>query len=99
MSRGRLWGDDIILCNEQNFLPYLARAINYCDVQFVAREKLLHVLKGHPESARVVRRAACFLALRRTVIRQAKINKLTVKANGQHKRAAEATEQIPGIEQ
>ena len=33
LSKGMTWGDDIILENEKNFLPFLARAMSYADAQ------------------------------------------------------------------
>ena len=82
LARGRLWGDDIILRNELNFLPFLARAISYVDLQYLGRDRLVGVLHKHPESMRKVRRCGNFLALRRTLIRTARDLKISVNATG-----------------
>ena len=69
LCRGGTWGDDIILSNPDNFVPFLARAITYTDVQILARDVLYAAVAHYPASAARLRRDTIFLALRRYVIR------------------------------
>lgn len=94
LSRGRVWGDDVILRNELNFLPFLARAISYADLQYLSRERLLNVLEGHPSSLNIVRRCANFLALRRTLIRTAREMKISVLADGRVRMVGDFVEKL-----
>lgn len=94
LSRGRVWGDDVILRNELNFLPFLARAISYADLQYLSRERLLNVLEGHPSSLNIVRRCANFLALRRTLIRTAREMKISVMADGRVRMVGDFVEKL-----
>ena len=72
LSHGAVWGDDVILSNPINFLPYLARAITYVDVSVASRETLLEVVKLYPVSVRQLRRAQGFLGARRFMIQMAR---------------------------
>lgn len=80
--------------NELNFLPFLARAISYADLQYLSRERLLNVLEGHPSSLNIVRRCANFLALRRTLIRTAREMKISVMADGRVRMVGDFVEKL-----
>ena len=83
LTRGMPWGDDVILHNDKHFSPYLARAMSYCDTQVLPRETLLSIVVNFPAADRQLRRAGCYLALRRYMIEEAKRRKaLLVIADG-----------------
>jgi len=75
LSPGKAWGDDVILNNERHFLPYLARAMTYVDVQVLPRETLLSIVNNFPDAQRKLRRAALLLALRRFIVDEAKMRR------------------------
>ena len=72
LSKGMAWGDDVILHNERYFLPYLARAMSYVDVQVLSRETLLSVTANFPAARKLLRRAGTYLALRRYLVEEVK---------------------------
>jgi L-fucose mutarotase/ribose pyranase (RbsD/FucU family) len=72
VSRGMTWGDDVILSDQQYFLPHHARAMTYVDANAISREALANVVRAFPASAKVLRRATILLARRRPMIAEAK---------------------------
>ena len=72
LTRGAVWGDDVILSNPVNFVGYQARVIKYSDVSALKRSTLVEIVDLYPESAARMRRATIFLATRRYVIHLAK---------------------------
>jgi hypothetical protein len=74
-SRGMAWGDDVILEDPSNFLPFSARSMTYVDVMQIGRETLLDIVRAFPASARVLRRAQIVLALKRRIIHGARAAK------------------------
>ena len=76
LSRGMVWGDDVILRSDNNALPTLARALTYADVNVLSRDSLVEVVSAYPISAKALRRHTIFLALRRSVVRSANERKV-----------------------
>ena len=72
LSQGMPWGDDVLLTNKRYFVPFLARAMTYVDVQCLDRETLLEIVSRFPSSYRRIRKAAAKLALRRHLIEAAR---------------------------
>lgn len=73
LSSGKTWGEDIILHNQANSLPFVARAMTYVDLLCIHRDKFVAILSFFPKSYQVMRRCAANLALRRVLIRWAKL--------------------------
>ena len=48
-------GDDVILMNPQNFLPFLARAISYSDVLALHRVTMFEIIEPYPGSMGTIR--------------------------------------------
>lgn len=84
-SRGMAWGDDVILENPRNFLPFSARSMTYVDVMQIGRETLLETVRAFPVSAHLLRRAQIKLALKRYFIAAARAAKAADRGeqNGQ----------------
>ena len=80
LSRGMCWGDDVILSDNNYFLPYLARAMTYVDVGMLGRDLFMSIISEFPDSFRVVRRATILLALRRHVVAAARRKKSVERA-------------------
>ena len=76
LSKGAVWGDDVILANLQHCLPHHARAITYADVMFFSRQTLLDIVATYPSSMYSLRRNQGFLALRRALIAAARAAKI-----------------------
>ena len=68
LSKGSVWGDDIILENPRHAFPHLARAITYADVMYFSRQTFLDTVATYPSSMHSLRRNQAFLALRRALI-------------------------------
>ena len=66
------WGDDVILTDKRYFLPFLARAMTYVDVNSLTRDELFNVVGAFPVSYRQLRRATIKLSLRRHLIEAAR---------------------------
>ena len=82
LSRGAVWGDDVLLNDPRNFLPYTARAITFADCSSLPREALMSIVQAYPRSHARLRKRAAFLALRRWVISTAKRAVEDFRANG-----------------
>lgn len=72
LTRGMVWGDDVILSSSRYALPYPARAVSFVDVLMVERETLAQVLCLFPASAARLRKTAVRLAFRRHLVAEAK---------------------------
>lgn len=72
LTQGMPWGDDVILTDKRYFVPFLARAMTYVDVQCIAREELLDIVSAFPDSYKRLRKSAIKLALRRHLIEAAR---------------------------
>ena len=79
LSKGAVWGDDVILANLQHCLPHHARAITYADVMFFSRQTLLDIVATYPSSMYSLRRNQGFLALRRALIAAARVARVQEK--------------------
>jgi hypothetical protein len=64
----------VLLSNEKHFLPFLARAMTYVDVQMLSRDELLSSCEGFPDAVGKLRRHTILLALKRYIIGVAKRN-------------------------
>lgn len=72
ITKGNVWGEDIILSSKALRSKAQARAMNYLEVYFTTRTVLLYLSRIYPKTGKQVRKAAILLALRREVIRYAK---------------------------
>jgi len=68
LSRGMLWGDDVILSDQRYCLPCFARAIVYTDLTQLSQAKLAEVISTYPDSRAALRRSTILLALRRHIV-------------------------------
>ena len=85
LSRNMCWGDDVILENPANFISHLARALSYVDVTSLSRETLLGIISAYPNSEYSLKRHTLWLALRRSIITNAKDLLRHVQAGGEIK--------------
>ena len=53
------WGDDVILSDKRYFLPFLARAMTYVDVNTLSRDTLHEICSSFPTSHRLLRSKSC----------------------------------------
>merc|ERR1719454_2177683 len=65
LTAGKMWGEDMILADQQYTLPYVARMMTYVGAITLSRTQLMRAIGSFPASARLLRRSACLLALRR----------------------------------
>lgn len=72
VTKGQVIGSDIILASPQLRSTAQARAMNYLEVFFTSRKVLMRMASRYPDTAKQIRRAAVFLALRRKMIEVAK---------------------------
>lgn len=73
ITKGRVFGEDMILSSPALRSNAQAKAMNYLEVYFTGRAELLFIARRYPRTAQSIRRAAVFLALRREVIYLAKL--------------------------
>jgi len=93
LGRGRVWGEDFILSSERLRSLYVAKAMNYLEVFYLARDPLLAIASDFPIIGRRIRRLAVFMALRRDLILTVSMYKAAEKA----KAMAKATLKSPGV--
>jgi len=72
ITKGRVFGEDMILSSPQLRSNAQAKAMNYLEVYFTSRAELIYIARRYPRTAQAIRRAAVLLALRREVISLAK---------------------------
>lgn len=72
LSSGRVWGDDIILSDTLYTKRALGRAMTFVDASMLSRETLVDIMSSFPVAAKIVRRSALLLALRRAIIHLAR---------------------------
>jgi L-fucose mutarotase/ribose pyranase (RbsD/FucU family) len=72
LSRGMVWGDDIILQDSRYCLPCLARAIVYTDLTQLSQAKLSEIVSTYPASRTSLRRSTVRLAFRRHIVVKAR---------------------------
>jgi len=75
LSRGAWWGDDVILTDERAFLPFLARALTFVDVNSLSADKVAELVKMYPVADAYIRKKVIMLSLRRTLVALAKEEK------------------------
>ena len=73
ITKGKVWGQDMILSTSHLRSTAQARAMNYLEVLFISRRELLELAARYPSTAAKIRRAAILLALRREIILLAKV--------------------------
>ena len=73
LTKGRTWGEDVILQTASLRLKALARALNFLEAYYQSRDELMALSKRHPETAHAIRQAAIWMALRREIIQLAKL--------------------------
>ena len=81
LGSGRVWGDDVILTSEHLRLNFVARAMNFLEVFSIDREQLSTLADSFPDVARIIRKAAIRLAVRRAFVRAAREMRLSSAAD------------------
>jgi hypothetical protein len=71
MTKGKVWGEDLILETVGLRHKATARAMNFLEAYYLSRPELLTLSSRHPETAQAIRVHAIWLALRREIVRQA----------------------------
>ena len=72
ITKGNVWGEDIILSSKVLRSKAQARAMNFLEVYYTTRSVLMYLARVYPKTGRKIRREAVLLALRREIIRTAK---------------------------
>jgi len=67
-TKGKVFGEDMILYSAHLRSNAQARAMNYLEVYYVSRRVLLEIASHYPRTAAAIRRAAILIALRRELI-------------------------------
>jgi len=67
-TKGKVFGEDMILYSAHLRSNAQARAMNYLEVYYVSRRILLEIASHYPRTAAAIRRAAILIALRRELI-------------------------------
>ena len=75
MTKGKVWGEDIILLSLHLRSKHCARALTFLDVLTIDREELDEIGIGFPKTAARIRRQAIRLATRRAFILEASFRK------------------------
>lgn len=78
LTKGGVWGEDIVLETVALRSKETARALNYVAAYYISRDELLILAKKFPLAARVIRKYAINLALRRQIVTLAR----AVQASG-----------------
>ena len=95
LSKGMTWGDDIILENEKNFLPFLARAMSYADAQVWHRLLTPCLIPlTFPPAHRV---SLCASSPRRHAVPLILVTHLWVIAGDRALRAPRASQRLPRV--
>lgn len=68
LTKGKVWGDDVILHTESLRVRATARAMHYLEAYFISRDELVSLAERHPETGRQIRYHAVWMALRREMI-------------------------------
>jgi len=76
LTKGRVWGEDMVLQSEGLRRDARARAMNYVAAYYVSRTELLLLASRYPVTAKKIRRYAILLALGREVIMLANVFKV-----------------------
>ena len=96
ITKGNVWGEDIILSSKVLRSKAQARAMNYLEVYFTTRTVLMYLSRIYPKTGMKVRKAAIMLALRREVIRFAK-SRLQLASQDLIAKAVRAKQLIDGV--
>lgn len=72
LTRGRVWGEDLLLQSKNLRLNDAARAMSYLEVWACSERDLNIVIAAYPEDYRRIRRRTLWLALRREIVAQAR---------------------------
>ena len=75
LTKGKVWGEDVVLQSEQLKSPAQARAMNYVAAYYISRTELLMVANRYPATAKKIRRFAIWLAFMREVVSLARLKK------------------------
>lgn len=73
VTKGRVFGEDMILSSPHLRSTAQAKAMNYLEVYYTSRRELLYIASRYPRTAAAIRRAAILIALRREIILMAKL--------------------------
>jgi len=73
LTRGSVWGEDVILLGLSYVRKNIVHCLSYVETLSITRVALQSILERHPEAKRVVKKASVMLALRRAVVRSAKL--------------------------
>jgi len=68
LTAGDVWGEDLILNNVDLRSKWCARAMNYLETFNMSRDRLIEISLDFPETAKLIRRHAILLALRRFLL-------------------------------
>lgn len=90
LTSGKMWGEDIILSNPQNYTPMMALCMGYVETFTISRGKLISIISRFPSAQSCVRRAALKVALRRTMLRIREEAMKLERRLGRGRRAREA---------
>jgi len=91
LTKGKVWGEDMILETLSLRLKATARAMNFLEAYYISREELIALGKRHPETARTIRSHAIWMALRRELVSKANLMK------GEHKLANAAASLLDAV--
>ena len=72
LSKGKVWGEDVIMRDQELWNTSVARAMNYLEVYFITRAELLDLSENYPETNKQIRRCAARLALTRCLPKMAR---------------------------
>ena len=64
LTSGKLWGEDIILCNPLNYTTKVARCMTYVEAYCITRSTLMNIIEDFPIAQKVVKRSALKVAFR-----------------------------------
>ena len=73
LTKGKVFGEDMILQDESLRSKASARAMNYLEANYVSRTELMMLANRYPATKKRIRRAAILLSLRREVVKLAQI--------------------------
>lgn len=73
LTRGAVWGEDVILSGISYIRKHVVHCLSYVETLSITRSHLQQILDRHPEAKRVVKKSAVMLAMRRAVVRSAKL--------------------------
>ena len=83
LTKGKVFGEDMILFDEKLRSRAAARAMNYVEANYISRTELLMLSNRYPATRKKIRRAAIMLSLRREIVQLAATTQERMRANGE----------------